>query len=126
MLSVKILFVLLLHQHLLAVYSIFHNSLPSGSPTSPGNLQVVSEVEREVTLIWEPSFLPFDILPPRYKVYVDDNLEANVEEPSFVFSREEHSCDAHMIRVEAYNEVGSSASEHREVVLPAGVCHTAL
>ncbi len=122
MLGVNILFTLLLHQHLLAV-SIFHHFLPSGSPTSPGNLQVVSEVEREVTLTWEPSFLPFDILPPRYKVYVDDKLEANVEEPSFVFSREEHSCDAHMIRVEAYNEVGSNASEHREVVLPAGVCH---
>ncbi len=94
---------------------------PTGSPTTPGNPQVVSEMEREVRLNWKPSFLPFDFLP-RYNVYVDDILEATVDQPSFVFSRKEHSCDSHMIRVEAFNQVGTSASDHEEVVLPGGEC----
>ncbi len=108
------------------LFCIIHHSLliilfPSGSPTTPGNFQVVSEMEREVRLTWEPSFLPFEILPC-YNVYVDNILEATVDQPSFVFSREEHSCDSHMIRVEAFNEVGTSASDHEEVVLPGGEC----
>ncbi|XP_064397586.1 uncharacterized protein LOC135344329 isoform X2 [Halichondria panicea] len=88
------------------------------SPTSPGNVRVVSERQKEVTLTWEPSFLPFNI-SPQYKVYVDGVVEATMEQPSFVFSKLEHSCDSHQIRVEAYNEVGSNTSEHIEVVLPA-------
>ncbi|XP_064397750.1 uncharacterized protein LOC135344459 isoform X2 [Halichondria panicea] len=88
------------------------------SPTSPGNVRVVSERQKEVTLTWEPSFLPFNI-SPQYKVYVDGVVEATMEKPSFVFSRSEHSCDSHQIQVEAYNEVGSITSEHIEVVLPA-------
>ncbi len=55
---------------------------------------------------------------------MDGVVEAMMEQHSFVFSRSEHSCDSHQIRVEAYNEVGSNTSEHIEVVLPAGVCNS--
>ena len=71
--------------------------------------------------MWEPSFLAFNI-SPQYKVYVDGVIKATTEQNYFVFSKLEHSCDSHQIRVEAYNEVGSNTSEHIEVVLPAGVC----
>ncbi|XP_064395715.1 chitinase A1-like [Halichondria panicea] len=90
----------------------------ASSPTSPGNLRVVSERQKEVTLMWEPSFLAFNI-SPQYKVYVDGVIKATTEQNYFVFSKLEHSCDSHQIRVEAYNEVGSNTSEHIEVVLPA-------
>ena len=61
--------------HLASLFSV-------GSSTSPGHVRVLSERDLEVTLTWDPSFLPFNITP-QYKVYVDGVLEGTMEQPMF-------------------------------------------
>ena len=89
------------------------------SPTSPGDVRVLSERDLEVTLTWNPSFLPFNITP-QYNVYVDGLLEATVDQPMFKLSRAERTCNPYEILVEAFNEVGRNRAELVNVTLPSG------
>jgi len=90
-----------------------------GAPSAPSDLLVASKAHLSATLEWEPAFLPYNMVP-QYRVYVDGELEAVVDEPLYELKRSQVSCEALEVMIAAFNEVGMNTSEPIELTIPSG------